>query len=264
VNIARSFKGLCAGVPIYYAFGPRIEGYALAGGKKWVVPGSDIRIRNLHELYTLSDQHYNGRATVPVLWDSLEQRMVSNESADIMRAFGSVQLDQDGAGFRLVPLHLEAAIDAANAEIYDGLNNAVYQAGFAQSQEAYDAAVKRVFITLDRLEARLSKSRFYFGATITETDLRLFPTLCRFDAIYYILFKCSYRRLVDYPALWAYARDLFQTKSIGRAVNFDLMCAASYANDGGAGHSIVAVRPDADWSIPHGREGLGSQPTLMA
>ncbi len=254
-TIARRLKGLDDLVPMHMVHGPRLQGYAIAGGESWNVPGTAQRICHLHELYTLDDEHYTGRVTVPVLWDSRNLAIVSNESADIVQAFDAVATGE-APDFTLRPTELSAEIDAANDWIYQALNNAVYRAGFAQSQQAYDDAVALVFQTLDRLEKRLASSRYYFGNTLTETDIRLFPTLVRFDAIYNILFKCSLRRLVDYPALWAYARDLYNWRGIAETVDFQAMRNASYLADTSDPHPLVAIAPEADWGSAHEREKI--------
>ena len=255
--LVRRLKGLESCVPVQIAGGERIEGYPVNGGDRWIVPGTTIGIVHLHQLYALGDPGYTGRVTVPLLWDSKERQIVSNESAVIMRAFDSVRAGH-GPDFTLVPDRLADVIDAVNRRLYEGLSNAVYRAGFAEAQQAYDAAVSDVFDTLDWLEARLSAQRYLHGAIITESDLRLFPTLVRFDAIYHVLFRCARRRLVDCPALWAYARDLFGWAGAAETVDFDIMRTASYRNDRTNNPTgIVAVAPDADWRAPHGREALG-------
>ncbi len=251
-TIARAIKGLQRSVPVYFAFGRRPEGYAMADGAPWPVPGAGKSIRNLHQLYRLHDQTYTGRVTVPVLWDSREQKIISNESAEIMRGLDFVSNIHAEHEYTLYPAALQDEIEAANQQFYDQLNNGVYRAGFAKSQSAYEGAVKDVFAALDQLEARLAGQRFFFGNTITATDICLFPTLIRFDAIYYIVFKCSRRRLVDYPNLWAYARDLFQFPGIADTIDFEAMRGASYANDSGENGNIVAVAPLMDWTAPPG------------
>ncbi|MEP3279288.1 MAG: glutathione S-transferase C-terminal domain-containing protein [Stappiaceae bacterium] len=251
---------LCAlkqlGIPIHFAFGKRLQGYALNGGRSWQLAGTDKAFRHLHQVYSLHDPSHTGRVTVPVLWDSAESRIISNESADLLAL-----LDQGYTGnsldFLLRPPDLLGEIERANETIYRGLNNAVYRAGFATGQNAYDAAVKDVFDTLDSLEQHLATSRYYFGTVVTETDLRLFPTLVRFDAIYAILFKCSLRRLTDYPNLWAYARDLFALKSVGETVDLGLIRQASYLADSRDPHPIIAIAPDTNWREQHRRSDLG-------
>lgn len=241
--VLRAVKGLAAAVPVHIVGGPRVEGYAVNGGALWTVPGSKTRIRHLHQLYTLSDASYTGLSTVPVLWDSRRLCIVSNESARIVRAF-----DAAGSGPGLYPAPLQAAIDALNDRLQRHLSNAVYRAGFAETQQAYDEAVGEVFDTLDWLEARLADRRYLFGDEITETDWRLFPTLVRFDAVYHGHFKCSRRRLVDYPRLWAYARDLYARPGVAQTVDVEAIRVGYYLNDRGINpHGIVAVAPAVDW-----------------
>ncbi|MEM1199447.1 MAG: glutathione S-transferase C-terminal domain-containing protein [Pseudomonadota bacterium] len=257
VVLLHAIKGLGDLVPVHFAHGPRVEGYAADGGKPWKVPGAAKTVRHLHQLYSVHDEIYSGRVTVPVLWDSVAQKIISNDSADILGLFDGLG-NQRGRDFTVRPPALAGAIDEANEAVYQGLNNAVYRAGFAQTQGAYEAAVRVVFETLDRLEQRLKTSRYYFGAMLTETDLRLFPTLVRFDAVYHILFKCSVRRLVDYPNLWAYVRDLFGWAGVAETVDLEVIREASYVADTSDPHPIVALQPDLDWTSPHGRELLGA------
>lgn len=255
--IVRGLKGLGSCVPMQIAGGTRAEGYAIDGGAPWMVPGSDLRIRHVHELYTLSDPGYSGRATVPVLWDSHAGRIVSNESAQIIRAFDAADAGVEGA-FTLTPFTLRDRIDALNAHLQAELSNAVYRAGFAQRQDAYDEAVESVFATLDRLEQRLGNGRYLFGQTITETDWRLFPTLVRFDAVYHGHFKCARRRLVDLPHLWAYARDLHAWRGVAGTVDMAAIREGYYLHDRIINpFGIVAAASDVDWSAAHGRERFG-------
>ena len=260
--IVRALKGLERCVPLQIAGGARIEGYAIDGNALWTVPGTDRGIRHVHELYTLSEPGCSGRATVPVLWDSRAGRIVSNESAQIIRAFDAADADLESA-FTLAPLALRHEIDALNACIQTDLSNAVYRAGFAQRQEAYDEAVESVFATLDRLEQRLGKDRYLFGQTITEADWRLFPTLVRFDAVYHGHFKCARRRLLDLPHLWAYARDLHAWRGVAATVDLAAIREGYYLHDRSINpFGIVATPADADWSAAHGRERFG--PARMA
>lgn len=258
--LARTLKGLQGTVPVQIAGGKRVQGYPVNGGSPWAVPGADRAIVNLHELYTLGDPGFTGRVTVPVLWDSVEQRIVSNESSRIMRAFDAAP---GPSAVTLVPEAMRAEIDDLNTWLHEGLSNAVYRAGFARKQAAYDEAVAEVFATLDQLETRLAGQRYLLGPVATEVDWRLFPTLVRFDAVYHGLFKCSLRRLIDYPNLWAYARDLYAWPGAAETVEFDLIRRASYAADADNLYGIVAVAPAADWTAPHGREAL-DPPTVEA
>ncbi|AKC87949.1 glutathione S-transferase family protein [Pseudoxanthomonas suwonensis] len=179
--------------------------------------GSDA----LWQLYARSDPRYSGRAAVPVLWDRRTQRIVSNESADIIRMFNNAFDAVGASGGDYCPEPLRAEIDAVNRRVYDGLNNGVYKAGFARSQSAYDEAVTGVFETLDWLEDRLSARSWLCGDTLTEADWRLFTTLLRFDLVYHGHFKCNLRRLVDYPALWTYTRRLYAHPAVAPTVDFD-------------------------------------------
>ncbi|TWG93132.1 putative glutathione S-transferase [Luteimonas sp. J16] len=186
-----------------------------------VVPDPLFGVETLWQLYVKSDPAYTGRVSVPVLWDKARGCIVSNESADILRMFNSAF---DGVGARegdYSPPELRGEIDAVNRRVYDGLNNGVYKAGFATSQEAYDEAVAVVFETLDWLEQRLSGQQWLVGGRLTEADWRLFTTLLRFDAVYHGHFKCNVRRLVDYPALWAYTRRLYAHPAVAPTVDFD-------------------------------------------
>lgn len=256
--IVRALKRLMDCVPLQIAGGPRIEGYALDGGRRWRVPGAGVNIRYLHELYGLAAADYTGRATVPVLWDSQACRIVSNESAEIMRAFDAADVENENA-FTLAPPQLSSAIAALNERLYENLFNAVYRAGFAQRQSVYDEAVEQVFAALAELEQRLEDRRYLFGSVITETDWRLFATLARFDAVYYIHFKCSRRRLVDFPNLWAYARDLYAWRGIARTVDSGVIRDGYYGNDRDINpFGIAATPPAADWTAPHGRECFGA------
>jgi putative glutathione S-transferase len=186
-----------------------------------VIPDTVNDARFLYQLYAKSEPGYSGRVTVPVLWDKKTSRIVNNESADIIRMLNSAF---DGIGAKAgdyYPESLRAEIDAVNKRVYDTLNNGVYKAGFAGSQDAYDEAVVPLFETLDWLEEKLSRADYLVGNRLTEADWRLFTTLLRFDPVYHTHFKCNLRRLTDYPALWRYTRRLYQHPAIKPTVNFD-------------------------------------------
>jgi putative glutathione S-transferase len=256
-TLIRHLKALTDDIPLHLAGGPRVQGYAVNAGARWRVPGTDRTIAHLHELYSLSEPAYTGRVTVPVLWDSKVRRIVSNESARIMRACDAAP-GTEALDYTLVPDELAAAIDGLNRQLHQGLSNAAYRAGFAERQDAYAVAVKDVFDTMNDLERRLTSQRYLHGGVITESDWRLFPSLVRFDAVYYVLFRCSRRRLVDYPKLWAYARDLFGWAGVAETVDFDAIREGAYLNDRNNNRfGLVAVAPDANWRAPHGREHLG-------
>lgn len=205
----------------------------------------------LHELYGLAVAHYSGRVTVPVLWDRETDRIVSNESADILRMMTRAW-DGQGANDRdLRPAALAGEIDRWNDRIHAGLNNGVYRAGFAETQAAYDDAVPIVFRTLDELEEQLDDGRdWLMGPALTETDLRLFPTLARFDVAYHGAFKCNIRRLIDYPHLWAYARRLFAVPGVAGTVRFDVYKAGYYSPSPKRNPlGIVPAGPLIDWTL---------------
>lgn len=211
----------------------------------------------LHQIYTRADPLYSGRVTVPVLWDLERDTIVSNESAEIIRMFNS---GFDGVGAApgdYYPAPLRDGIDTLNARIYTTLNNGVYKAGFATTQEAYEEAVHPLFDTLDWLEARLTSRRYLTGAQLTEADWRLFTTLIRFDAVYVGHFKCNLRRIADYPALSGYLRDLYQTPGIAGIVNMDHIKRHYYQSHVTINPSgIVPVGPVLELDAPHGRDAL--------
>jgi putative glutathione S-transferase len=207
--------------------------------------------RALHEIYTRADSNYTGRVSVPVLWDTMENTIVSNESADIIRMFNS-GFDEVGAeGDDYYPRSKRAEIDALNERIYATVNNGVYKAGFARTQEAHHAAIAALFDTLDWLEARLSLQRYLTGDQITEADWRLFTTLVRFDAVYHGHFKCNVRRLVDYPALLRLTRSLYQVPGVAETVNFEHIKHHYYLSHPWLDPTgIVPVGPAQDFSQP--------------
>lgn len=225
---------------VQWAGGPRIEGYGL-------LPGGTLSgakgITYVHQLYSKTDPAFTGRTTVPVLWDSETQQILSNSSADIIDAFvqtGAGALRSDNVGRR----HVEALTQ----DIFDGLSNAVYRAGLAEKQEEYDMAVDTVFATMDRLEARLADKQFLFGSTMTTADVRLFATLVRFDTVYATHFRCTRKRLVEYRALWRFARQIYQMPGIKQTIDFDEIRFGYYVNDGSHNpHNIVGQQPIIDW-----------------
>lgn len=257
--IARALKGLALRIPMHLAHGERVEGYAMNDGLCWTVPGTRQTIRHLHQLYSLGVPGYNGRSTVPVLWDSVERRIVSNDSEAIFDAFYALSSTTPGPADQLSVASPDSNDKALLAQIYDGVSNAVYQAGFATTQTAYDEAVERVFSTLDAFENTLSECRYLKGFTVSKADWFLFPTLVRFDSVYHVLHRCCRRRLVDYPNLWAYARDLYSWPGVSDTVDFPTIRDASYRNDcAGNPNRIVAIAPDVDWKMSHDRDRLAA------
>jgi putative glutathione S-transferase len=213
--------------------------------------------RFLSEAYAATDRGFQGRITVPVLWDTVTTRIVSNSDDDIMRMFNSEFDRFTDSRADLYPPDLRADIDALNAHLYENVNDGVYQAGFATSQSVYEEAVRRLFDALDGLEARLSSRRYLFGARIVETDWRLFVTLVRFDAVYHGHFKCNLRRIADYPNLFGYLKDLYQHDAIAEIVNFDHIKRHYYVTHDDINPTrIVPLGPLQDLAAPHGREAL--------
>jgi putative glutathione S-transferase len=212
-------------------------------------PGSDRDGLNgfayMHQAYTSADPHYTGRATVPVLWDKKTKTIVNNESADILRMLNSGFGDLADNEIDLYPEDLRDAIDALNDHIYPRLNNGVYRTGFATTQLAYEEAFADVFATLQELETRLaSGGPFLFGDRLTETDVRLFVTLVRFDAAYYGLFKCNLRRIADYRALQAYMMRVLNIPGVRDTVNIDHIKRGYYSIKALNPTRIVPVGPD--------------------
>jgi putative glutathione S-transferase len=212
----------------------------------------------LSEAYHRTDPGYTGRYTVPCIWDRVAGRLVTNNFEDV-----TIDFETQFAAFHradapdLYPAALRGEIDEVNALVYRDVNNGVYRAGFAVSQEPYEAAVRALFERLDWLEARLARRRYLVGRQLTEADIRLFTTLVRFDAVYVGHFKCNLRRLVDYPNLWGYARDLFQRPAFGETVDFDHIKRHYYMTHDRINPSrIVPLGPIVDWTTPHGRDAL--------
>jgi glutathionyl-hydroquinone reductase len=212
----------------------------------------------LSEAYLRTDPAYTGRFTVPCLWDRVTGRLVTNNYPDL-----TLDLETQFTSFHrsgapdLYPEALRPEIDQINDVVYRDVNNGVYRAGFARSQEPYERAVRRLFERLDRLEERLSRQRYLVGGQLTEADIRLFTTLARFDSVYVGHFKCNLRRLVDHPNLWGYARDLYQRPGFGETVDLDHIKRHYYmTHDWINPTHVVPLGPLIDWSEPHGREAL--------
>ena len=222
-----------------------------------VVPDPDVGAHYLHQVYTAAQRDYTGRVTVPVLWDKERRTNVNNESSEIIRMFNSAFDRWGDAGLDFYPADRRRAIDEINAVVYDTVNNGVYKCGFATGQAAYDEAFARLFQTLDELEARLGRQRYLVGDRLTEADWRLFTTLVRFDPVYVGHFKCNKRRLVDYPNLWSYARELYQVAGVVETVNFQHIKNHYYQSQVTVNPSrIVAGGPDIDFAAPHNRARL--------
>ena len=248
VLLMRVVKGLETAIGVSYARPRRTDQgwvFDAAGAYADALMGA----RALHEVYAREPDPYTGRITVPLLWDKIAGRAVSNESADLVR-----MLNDAFPGPDLAPADLRGDIDAWNTRIYREVNNGVYRAGFARTQEAYDGAVAEVFAALDGIEAHLATHRYLCGDRFTEADLRLFPTLARFDVAYHYAFKCNIRRLSDYPHLWAFAREIYQMPGIAGTVAFDIYKQGYFSpSELRNPLGIVPAGPMIDWTLPHGR-----------
>ncbi len=211
----------------------------------------------LHQVYAKADPRYSGRASVPVLWDKKNETIVSNESSEIIRMLNSGFDEWGDAAVDLYPPRLRPQIDDINDLVYANINNGVYRAGFATSQEAYEEAFKDVFLALDEVERRLSRQRYLVGNRLTEADWRLFTTLVRFDSVYYSHFKCNLRRIVDYENLWNYTRELYQVPGVADTVDMRHIKQHYYRSHESINPTrIVPVGPEIDFDRPHDRARL--------
>jgi len=220
-----------------------------------VIPDALNGARYLHEIYTRARPEHTGRVTVPVLWDSKEGTIVSNESAEIIRMLNGAF---DGVGGKadvdMWPRELREEIEAINAPIYEHVNNGVYKAGFATSQDAYEEAYDKLFGTLDMLEERLSRQRYLLGKRVTEADWRLLPTLLRFDPVYHGHFKCNRQKLCEFHNLWNYTLDLYQTPGVAGTVRLDHIQTHYYWSQPQVNPTrIVPAGPAIDYNQPHDR-----------
>ncbi len=217
--------------------------------------------RFVSDLYLITDPGYRGRFTVPFIWDTRSQRIVDNDFQQI-----TVALETEFRGYHrpgapdLYPVAQRTEIDALSTLIYHAVNNGVYKAGLANNQAAYEEAFDTLFSTLSALEERLVRRRYLLGDAITEADVRLYPTLARFDAVYYLLYKCNLNRLVDYPGLWGYARDLYQTPGFGDTTDFAQIKRHYYQTQDWINPSrVVPKGPYVNWLSPHDRERMSAR-----
>ena len=206
------------------------------------------------DIYLRADPAISGRVTVPILWDKERQTIVSNESSEIIRMFNSAFDAVTGNDDDFWPEDLREAIEPINERIYSTINNGVYKAGFATTQEAYEAGVIPLFESLDWLEAHLGANRYMMGDRLTEVDWRLFTTLVRFDLVYHQHFKCNRARIIDFPNLWGYVRELYQWPGVAETVNFDhIVRHYHYSHDTINPNRIIPINPLIDFNAPHGR-----------
>lgn len=211
----------------------------------------------MHQIYTKTDPQITSRVTVPVLWDKKTNQIVNNESSEIIRIFNSAFNDLTGNHDDFYPNHLRVEIDEINEFVYHAINNGVYKAGFATAQDVYDQEVTSLFAALDVIEDKLSKQRYLAGSQITEADWRLFTTLVRFDAVYVGHFKCNLKRIVDYPSIWGYLRELYAVEGVQETTDMThIKHHYYYSHDMINPTRVVPKGPEIDFSAPHGRDQL--------
>jgi putative glutathione S-transferase len=214
VLLMRALKKLDAAISVSF-----VEPLMLEEGWVFATPEPIAGAKRAYEIYVNAEPNYSGRVTVPILWDKRQNTIVNNESAEIIRMLNTAfaAFTDDDADY--YPQALSVEIDAINGLVYDTVNNGVYKAGFATKQEPYEKAVRALFVTLDRLEEILSRQRFLVDERMTEADVRLFPTLVRFDPVYYGHFKCNLRHVYEYPALWRYMREIYAMPGVAATVD---------------------------------------------
>ena len=230
------------------------DGWTFQTDKTGSTGDSQFGLPFVRDIYLRTDPKISGRVTVPILWDKQQNTIVSNESSEIIRMFNAAFNELTDNELDLYPTGLRAEIDLLNKRIYRTLNNGVYSCGFATTQAAYDVAIAPLFDTLEWLEDHLTDRRYLMGTQLTEADWRLFPTLARFDSVYHTHFKCNRKRIVDYPSLWAYTRELYQKPGISDTVNIQHITRHyHFSHDTINPNRIIPTNPILDWDEPHGR-----------
>ena len=256
-QIIRRLKGLEKTISATLSDRPRIRSWAYTEGIDDIKP-VEAGVLELYEIYIKADPNYTGRVTVPTLWDRKTQTIVNNESAEIIRMLNS-EFDEFAENDLpdLYPATFRALIDELNDRIYKTVNNGVYRCGFAKTQEAYDEHIGPMFETFDHLEELLSNQRYLITSYPTEADWRLFVTLIRFDFVYFSHFKCNIRRIQDYPNLWNYTLDLYQTPGLRQVIDIDGIKRGYYGGQSNVNPSgVVPTGPIIDLTAPHSRELL--------
>ncbi|MGF6777325.1 glutathione S-transferase family protein [Paraburkholderia sp. GAS334] len=263
--ILRALKGLEDMISVSVVNWLMLEnGWTFADGPG-VVPDPVNRAGLLHQVYTAADSRYTGRVTVPILWDRKQATIVNNESSEIIRMLNSAFGGIGAKAGDFYPAALREEIDAINSRVYDTVNNGVYKAGFATTQQAYEEAVVPLFDTLDWLEGKLATRRFLTGDHVTEADIRLFTTLIRFDAVYVGHFKCNLRRIADYPNLSAFTRDIYQLPGVAGTVNVEHIKRHYYESHPSVNPTgIVPLGPVQDFTAPHDRARLSDHAPPVA
>jgi putative glutathione S-transferase len=253
--LMRKLKGLEDAIPILQSDLPKGQGWAYSRGFDDLRPVDGVF--HVHQVYSAARPDFTGRATVPVLWDRETRTIVNNESSEIIRTLNSEFDDFGNAALDLYPAALRDAIDETNAFVYDAINDGVYRCGFARSQAAYEQSFRKLFAALASLEERLSRQRYLVGDRFTEADLRLFPTLVRFDAVYHSHFKCNLRRLADYHNLLNYTREIYQMPGVAETVDIPRIKLGYYGGMRNLNPSgIIPLGPELDFSAPHDRGRL--------
>jgi putative glutathione S-transferase len=252
IVLMRTLKRLEGAIDLLESDLPKGQGWAYSRGLDDIPPRNGVF--HVHQVYIAARPDYTGRATVPVLWDRRTRTIVNNESSEIIRMLNA-EFDAFGdAGVDLYPAPLRPAIDAINGFIYEAVNDGVYRCGFAKTQAAYEACFRRLFAALDRLDEDLGHRRYLSGDRFTEADLRLFPTLVRFDLVYHGHFKCNLRRLADYHHLSNYAREIYQMPGVAETVDPWRIKLGYYGGMRGVNPSgIIPLGPAVDFSAPHDR-----------
>jgi glutathionyl-hydroquinone reductase len=253
--LMRKLKRLDDAIALLESDLPKGEGWAYSRGFDDLAPKDGTF--HVHQVYSAARTDYTGRATVPVLWDRKTRRIVNNESSEIIRMLNA---EFDAFGDRSLDLYPEALrhdIDEVNSFVYANINNGVYRCGLAKSQAAYEESFRNLFAALDEIETRLGRQCWLVGDRFTEADLRLFPTLVRFDTVYYVLFKCNRRRLVDYPNLWNYTREIYQMPGVAETVDFPRIKLGYYGGMRHLNNGILPLGPDLDFAAPHDRARFG-------
>ena len=256
--IFRALKGLTAHIAVSAVHPDMLtDGWTFETDNNGATGDALFGLPFARDIYTKADPQFSGRVTVPILWDTQRQTIVSNESSEIIRMFNSAFDAITGNTDDLWPQAMRDDIEIVNERIYNTFNNGVYRCGFATTQAAYDDAVTPLFDTLDWLEDRLSTRRYLMGDQLTEADWRLFTTLVRFDPVYHLHFKCNRKRIVDCPNLWAYTRELFQMEGVAQTVNMNhIVRHYHYSHDSINPHRIIPINPAIDFLEPHGRSAI--------
>src|SRR3984893_9731287 len=255
--LMRKLKGLGDAIPILQSDLPKGQGWAYSTDFDDLMTIDGVF--HVHQVYSAARPDFTGRATVPVLWDRETGTIVNNESSEIIRLLNSEFEEFGNAALDLYPAVLRGAIDETNAFVYDAINNGVYRCGFAKTQSAYEQKFRKLFAALDSLEKRLGRQRYLAGDRFTEADLRLFPTLVRFDAVYYSHFKCNLRRLADYHNLSNHTRDIYQMPGVADTVDIPRIKLGYYGGMWNLNPSgIIPLGPELDFSAPHDRDRLAN------